>query len=204
MQIVGVPAKEIDAMLEGGVGPSLEPDQDCPDCGGKFIRWGSYIRMVRRLLKIWKLRVRRVRCKGCGRTHALLPSFCYSNRLDCSEAIWGAITAKAGGRGHRPIADSLGLPHPTVRSWLRRLRDTAKPLRHHFVVLSESFGAVASRAPPEDSLAALVEAVRTAHFAATSRLGEDATGRIFEFSSASCRGWLLTNTSSLLASEASW
>ncbi len=43
MQIVGVPAKEIDAMLEGGVGPSLEPDQDCPDCGGKFIRWGSYI-----------------------------------------------------------------------------------------------------------------------------------------------------------------
>ena len=87
---------------------------------------------------------------------------------------------------------------------IRRLRDTAKPLRHHFVVLSESFGAVASRAPPDDSLVALVEAVKAAHFAATSRLGEDAAGRIFEFSSASCRGWLLTNTSSLLASEASW
>ena len=133
--------------------------------------------MVRRFRKTWKLRVRRVRCKGCGRTHALLPSFCYSNRRDCSETIWGAIIVMAGGRGPRPVADRLGLPHPTVRSWLRRLRDTAKPLRHHFVVLSESFSALASRAPPEDSLVALVDAVKAAHFAATSRLGEDAAGR---------------------------
>lgn len=55
-----------------------EPPRVCPKCHGKLIKWGSYQREVtleEHLGRVFKTRVRRMRCRKCGVTHAVLPHF---------------------------------------------------------------------------------------------------------------------------------
>lgn len=55
------------------------PCLECPSCGSTdVIRWGSYVRNViyidNDILKYEKIKIRRIRCKNCKHTHALIPS----------------------------------------------------------------------------------------------------------------------------------
>jgi hypothetical protein len=56
-------------------------------------------------------------------------------RADSVEVVGRALTAKAAGRGARPIAARLCLPLSTVRGWLRRFASRAELLRAWFVQL---------------------------------------------------------------------
>jgi hypothetical protein len=47
-----------------------------------------------------------------------------------------ALRLAAEGRGHRAAADALSVPETTARSWLRRLRRRADPLRARFAWLA--------------------------------------------------------------------
>jgi len=49
----------------------------------------------------------------------LLPVTVLARRAYAAEVIGAALTARAGGRGHRPIGVALGVPAATVRGWLR-------------------------------------------------------------------------------------
>jgi len=51
-----------------------------PNCraADALIRWGTYERQARTGLEVYDIRVQRVRCKVCGRTHSLLPDFLHS------------------------------------------------------------------------------------------------------------------------------
>ena len=53
-----------------------------PDCraADALIRWGTYKRQARTGLEVYDIRVQRVRCKVCGRTHSLLPDFLHPFR----------------------------------------------------------------------------------------------------------------------------
>lgn len=53
-----------------------------PDCraAGCLIRWGSYERGAVTMQAYYRLRIQRVRCKACGRTHSLLPDFLHPHR----------------------------------------------------------------------------------------------------------------------------
>jgi hypothetical protein len=44
------------------------------------MRWGSCKRQARTGLHVYRIRVQRIRCKACGRTHSLLPDFLHSYR----------------------------------------------------------------------------------------------------------------------------
>ena len=59
--------------------PDRCPHPDCraPDA---LIRWGTYERQARTGLVVYRIRVQRVRCKVCGRTHSLLPDFLHPFR----------------------------------------------------------------------------------------------------------------------------
>jgi hypothetical protein len=48
-----------------------------PDCRATdaLIRWGTYERQALTGLQVYCIRVQRIRCKACGRTHSLLPDF---------------------------------------------------------------------------------------------------------------------------------
>jgi hypothetical protein len=82
-----------------------------------------------------RLRPRRARCAGCGRTHVLLPVSALVRRADAAVVIGAALVAKAAGWGHRQIAVWLGRPASTVRGWLRRFAARAGLLRAAFTML---------------------------------------------------------------------
>jgi transposase-like protein len=123
--VVMVCAEEarVEAELVGG---ALE----CPACGGALGPWGHARERVIR--SVGRLRPRRAKCRGCGRTHVLLPELCLLRRRDAVAVIGAALTARAGGAGHRPIAERLGVPKDTVRGWLRRFARDADAIRAQF------------------------------------------------------------------------
>jgi len=109
----------------------------CPACGGRLGRWGYARPRVLRAEGVVRrrLRPRRARCAGCGRTHVLLPVGVLVRRADAAVVIGAALVAKAAGWGHRPIAARLARPAATVRGWLRRFAARAALLRAAFTML---------------------------------------------------------------------
>jgi hypothetical protein len=109
----------------------------CPGCGGRLGPWGyARPRVLREQgMARQRLRPRRARCAGCGRTHVLLPVSVLVRRADAAVVIGAALVAKAGGWGHRQIAVLLGRPAATVRGWLRRFAARAGLLRAAFTTL---------------------------------------------------------------------
>jgi transposase-like protein len=187
-------------MLRAGSGPSLAAGMRCPVCSGELGSWGSYPRRVRVGRARFRLLVRRVCCRACARTHALLPGFLLARRLDAVDAIGCALGMASEGRGYRPIAAALGRSASTVRGWMRRLRARADALRGWFVGLAVELSEPPARPPPEESssLWLLLRAIADAFLAARLRLGPGAvTGGMWAFCSAATSGWLLANTSGL-------
>lgn len=102
----------------------------CPACDGRLGPWGHARERVGRGLG--RLRPRRAKCRGCRRTHVLLPDVCLLRRRDAAAVIGAALAAKAAGLGHRVIAERIGVPKDTVRGWLRRFACDAEAIRAHF------------------------------------------------------------------------
>jgi predicted Fe-S protein YdhL (DUF1289 family) len=107
---------------DGSVERDLERGQlACPDCAGRLRRWGwARPRTVRTVDGAERVRPRRARCAGCGRTHVLLPDWLLLRRADSVEVIRAALLAHARAVGYRRIARAIGRPASTVRDWLRR------------------------------------------------------------------------------------
>jgi hypothetical protein len=72
------------------------------------------------------LRPRRARCRDCGATHLLSPSWAVPRRADAAGVIARAAARSVlHGAGSRRLAAECGVPAATVRGWLRRLRARA-------------------------------------------------------------------------------
>ena len=94
----------------------------CPSCrGGRLRPWGYGRERVIRLLggKTARLRPQRARCRSCGRTHILLPSWCAPRRADAIEVIGTAAAASLAGAGYARIGAGLGVPAATVSRCVR-------------------------------------------------------------------------------------
>lgn len=122
--MVGTGPGEVERMLVQGA-------LRCPGCAGVLGGWGhARARQVRGLEG--RLRPRRARCRGCARTHVLLPVSVLARRADCVAVIGAGLLAWAGGRGHRRVAAVLGVPASTVRGWFRRFAAHACRWRDRF------------------------------------------------------------------------
>jgi Domain of unknown function (DUF6431) len=109
----------------------------CPGCGGVLAGWGrARERRIRGRDQESRVCPRRARCRGCGRTHVLLPVTCLVRRADETAVIGAALEAKAAGAGHRVIAGLLGRPPSTVRGWLRAFAARAERVRSAFTALA--------------------------------------------------------------------
>jgi hypothetical protein len=100
----------------------------CPSCGtGRLRAWGyGRERVIRMHGGTRRLRPRRGRCRSCGATHVLLPSWAAPRRADCVGVIARAAAASVlHGTGAARLGAELGVPAATVRGWLRRLRARA-------------------------------------------------------------------------------
>lgn len=145
----------------------------CSDCGAVLRPWGhARTRELCRLSTSEWIRPRRGMCPGCGATHVLLPEDCLLRRRDEVGVIGAALTAKAGGRGHRRIAADLGREPSRVRRWLRGFGLAAEAIRAHFTRWAHALDPMLGPVVPTGSaFADAVEAIGTAAAAAVRRLG---------------------------------
>ncbi len=154
--------------------------------------WSGYLRWVRygRARRIW---VRRAACRGCRVSHALLPAFVLARRLDAVAAIGAGLAWAVGGRGMRPIAAALGVPHSTARDWRRRFRARAPTLVAGLAALAvELAGSVP--ALPADPEAAALAALGAVWAWVAGRLGVAAPG-VWQLGALVSGGaWLSTTT----------
>ena len=105
----------------------------CPSCGrGRLGPWGRGRERAVRLHRGERAVTAppRGRCRSCGATHMLLPSWMAPRRADGTGVIARAAAAAAlHGTGSARLGAELGVPPATVRGWLRRLRSRAGDLR---------------------------------------------------------------------------
>jgi hypothetical protein len=127
----------------------------------------------------------------------LLADVCLLRRRDEVAVIGEAITASAGGEGHRRVAERLGVPKDTVRGWLRRFAARAEGLRADFtrwaVALDPELGPVL---PAGSGIGDALEAIAVAVRAWVLRFGSRPVWSVVSVLSA---GGLLCNTSCPLA-----
>ena len=178
----------------------------CPSCGGVLARWGNGAeRRVRPLdgPDVWFC-PRRARCRGCRRTHVLLPAWCLVRRADAGEVIGLGLEAKAAGDGHRKIAERLGRPASTVRGWLRAFAARAEQVRGVFTALAASLVTDPPLpAPAGAPLADAVAAVAAAAAAAARFPGVGAVAR-WQLAAAVTCGLLLAPSWLARVANTSW
>src|SRR5207237_10705520 len=110
----------------------------------------GYWRHVRRRERERKIFIPRVRCRGCGVSHALLPAFVLARRLDAAEPA-GAVIGQvaAGACGVRRAAAAAGVPFTTARGWVRRFAARAGGLAVSFSALAVELGGEAVGPQPD-------------------------------------------------------
>ena len=168
----------------------------CPGCRDRLARWAFARRRTVRLVDgDRRVRPRRVRCVGCKKTQVLLPDDLLVRRRDEAAVIGSALLAHAGGEGHRPIAERLGVPATTVRGWLRRFRARAVEIAGFFsrwaLVLNPGSD------PPGPSGTAVGDAVEAVGVATRSAVLRFGPRPVWSMASRLTGGGLLANTSSL-------
>ena len=120
-----------------------------PECQASesLIRWGTYERGALTGEADHRIRIQRVRCKVCGRTHSLLPDFVHPHRHFVIDLLQQAVSAYLlVGLGWRRLMRQVqgvydqGPARSTVREWVASfaygtghlLLDT---LQHHLFAL---------------------------------------------------------------------
>lgn len=178
-------------------GRDLEiPRPDCPSCSAQMTFWSGYWRYVRDAGRCSEMWVRRARCEPCSETHALLPAFLLTGRLDVVETVGQVLDAVVGGTGGvRPAASAVAVPHTTARGWLRRFFARAKQIAVAFGALAVELGGEALT-PQSDLGRRALSAIYAAYKQATALGGWLSVGR-WRFCAAVCGGALVsTNTNS--------
>lgn len=172
MLSVAVPKDQLAAMLARGEGPRLPAAARCPRCEGQLGPWPGYRRLVRHRGRTRRLWLQRARCRCCGRTHALMPSFLTAYRRDVVATIGGTLLGAAAGRGHRPLAAAAGVPASTARGWIRRARRGCAPTRARLRRYASELEVQPSRSPPvADPIGQLLEPIARITQAVQERWG---------------------------------
>jgi Domain of unknown function (DUF6431) len=185
-------------------GDDVERRLACPRCGGVLAGWGRALeRRVRGRDQESRLCPRRARCRGCARTHVLLPVTCLARRADETGVIGTALEAKAAGAGHRTIAGMLGRPASTVRGWLRAFAARAGQVRSAFTALAAGLVTDPPLPAPAGSAVADAVAAVAAAAAAVQLAGIGAVAR-WHLAAAATSGMLLAPSWPAGAVNTSW
>lgn len=146
-----------------------------------MVRWGSYRRDVR-LDRLFRLSIRRQRCRVCRRTHAVLPGFLARGRLDAIEVIGSVLEQAAEHRRIAELARAIDVPQTTASDWWQRFKSRAELLAVGFGRFCVAVGGLAPRLVGSDAEVA-VGAIRAAFLAAARCFG-DQIGTPWRFANA--------------------
>jgi hypothetical protein len=130
-----------------------------PECRAAscLIRWGTYERWACTEGEDYLIRIQRIRCKACGRTHSLLPDFLHPYRHYVIRLLQNAIHLYLiAGLGLGRLLRQMTEPGParsTVREWIRSFAYGAGELLLDLLtrrlVALNPWVALPDRAPPE-------------------------------------------------------
>ena len=133
-----------------------------PGCAGALRIWSpARTRRVQLLGGQWRpLRPDRARCRACGVSHVLLPTWCLPRRAYSTEVVGAALLAAAQGAGYGRAAAAAGAPTTTVRDWLRAVGRAAPALTAQAVIVAGAAGEADACWPqPSRPCSALTSAV---------------------------------------------
>jgi hypothetical protein len=109
----------------------------------------------------------------CRRSHALLPDLVLVQRLDAVGVIGRGLALRVmSGRGLRPIAEQLAVPHTTLRSWRQRFRVRSPRLLAQCTALAVALNGSAVDVNGGVSERAALEVLSVAWQRAAARFGE--------------------------------
>ena len=166
---------------------------------------GGYWRWLRAPPLIERVWIRHGRCADCRRTHALLPGLVLARRLDAVAVIGRGIALKVlANVGLRRIAEQLGVPHTTVRTWWHRFGARSPTLQARCSALAVALDGTVNLTT--ECGRATLDALQLAWQRAQIRFG-DAVGELWRFWSRSSGGEALgTKTTSpwAVGSGADW
>jgi len=130
-----------------------------PECraAGSLIRWGTYVRWACTAGRDYCIRVQRIRCTVCGRTHSLLPDFLHPYRHYVIRLLQNAIHLYLiAGLGLGRLLRQMAEPGParsTVREWIRSFAYGAGELLLDLLTRQlaalDPLATLPDRAPPE-------------------------------------------------------
>lgn len=177
-------------------------DYPCPAsaCSGLVRPWGTARTRPVRLLGggTDQITPRRGRCRQCARSHVFVPVRAFPRRADSVETVWTALTAAARGLGARQVAEQVGVPHTTVRGWIRRARTNAETMSKAATICISDLGRMTpeQHAKFDTPLATMVHLHGVAATAWVRRFGVDPpvpglTGTLPQIASSITGGWLL-------------
>lgn len=103
----------------------------CPDCDHPhLIFWGKRPRFAADRNKSHRVFVRRVYCRGCGKTHTVLPAFLPANQAYLVDTVLLVlISVFVDGKGSGKVAKQLSIARSTVRRWVLKFKASAA---HHY------------------------------------------------------------------------
>ena len=97
----------------------------CPDCNSdKLISYGTYERNVVIASVTYKIKIKRVMCKGCGITHAIIPSF-LKPYFQYESSFIDFIIVLVFGRNkkNKIITETLEISRQLIRKWKKRFEE---------------------------------------------------------------------------------
>lgn len=142
----------------------------------------------------FSLFVRRVRCKGCGKTHTVLPSFLLKNQVHLAELILLALALVFDeGRGSRAVSEKLSVARSTIRRWISRFKQSAESHYRRFLFLKANLIPQSPPLPAAGYPKATLDLCRDLFLSA----GKDARGRFADWVSLATCGRLLCDQPSM-------
>lgn len=102
----------------------------CPGCGraGDFGGHGLYGRNIVRKGREERVEVRRVRCRGCRSTHAVIPDGVIPYRAYAVAFVLAVLAAWASGVSNADVRNKFGISEPTRRRLTAGARERVRAL----------------------------------------------------------------------------
>lgn len=109
------------------------PYTECPICNSsELIKWGSYKRNINfiddNILTYRIITIKRIKCKKCGHTHALIPSFIVPYKVNCLDVILSNINNDE---------ITLFFSFDTIEKWKKDFNRFLPYLNTYFINLSK-------------------------------------------------------------------
>ena len=174
----------------------VAPLPECPACHRRLGKWSGYWRWLRYPVDQRRIWIRRMRCRLCRSSHALLPDFLLFRQLD-EVATIGQVPARRAGVEIvlRALARRFDLPRETLRGWWDRFRARSPTLLAEVVEVAIGLDAAPLELRQKGE-AVVFEALDQALHRARRRFGERRVSEVWRFWSRISGGKVLgTNTS---------